>query len=204
MNHLRNFTTLRNRYVALRHGHSIANHRGIIVSHPDNGLDDYGLSEKGILQVEQNLSGRPDLGANTLILSSDFRRARESAEIAQEMLQCLRPLQTEARLRERFFGDYELGCNRAYDEIWREDERDADSNKRGVESANQVMARVSLLIRELESRIADATILLVSHGDALQILQAAFHKIDACRHRQLEHLDTAEIRPMTLAGDSKN
>ena len=200
MNHLRELPSLRNRYLVLRHGHSIANQRGVIVSHPENGRDDYGLSAKGVSQVEQSLAGRSDLGADTLVLSSDFRRALESAEIAQRLLRCTRPLATDARLRERFFGDYELGSNRAYDEIWTEDGRDADSCKGGVESANQVMARVSLLVCELEGRLADATLLLVSHGDALQILQAAFHKMDASRHRQLDHLATAEIRALTLAG----
>ena len=48
-------------------------------------------------------------------------------------------------------------------------------------------------------RFADTTVLLVSHGDALQILQTAFHRMDASRHRQLDHLDTAEIRLLTLA-----
>lgn len=201
MNHLLGITTLRNRYLALRHGHSTANRSGIIVSHPANGLDDYGLSQKGVRQVEKSLDGRSDLGAETVILSSDFRRARESAEIARRSLRCVRPLATDARLRERFFGDYELGSNRAYDDIWREDERDADSRNRGVESANQVMARVSRLVCELEDRYTDTTILLVSHGDALQLLQTAFHKQGASTHRQLEHLETAEMRALVLARD---
>lgn len=199
MNHLLDLTALHNRYYALRHGHSVANLRGIIVSHPDNGLSEFGLSDQGRSQVEQGIADTAELDRDTLILSSDFRRAFESAQIAHGILGCGRALVTDQRLRERFFGDYELGSNLAYDDIWREDEVDADSRKRGVESANQVMARVSLLVSELESRFADTTVLLVSHGDALQILQTAFHKMDASRHRQVGHLDTAEIRLLTLA-----
>ena len=42
MNRLLNIDRLNNRYFAMRHGHSMANHQGIIVSHPDNGRDNYG------------------------------------------------------------------------------------------------------------------------------------------------------------------
>jgi broad specificity phosphatase PhoE len=68
-----------------------------------------------------------------------------------------------------------------------------------VESVNQVMSRVTELIIDLERRFADTSLLLVSHGDALQILQTAFAGRDASTHRQLQHLQTAEIRCFRLA-----
>ena len=199
MNHLLELSVLRNRYYALRHGDSAANRQGIIVSHPDNGLFEYGLSQRGAAQVETSLAGVAELGPDTLILSSDFRRARESAEIARQKLKSARPLETDARLRERFFGEYELGSDHGYAEVWREDEIDADSRRRGVESANQVMARVTRVVSELEQSLGGVTLLLVSHGDALQILQTAFQKQDAARHRRIDHLETAEIRLLDLA-----
>jgi hypothetical protein len=61
------------------------------------------------------------------------------------------------------------------------------------------MSLVTELIVGLEQRFVDTILLLVSHGDALQILQTAFAGRDASEHRQLQHLQTAEIRPLLLA-----
>jgi probable phosphoglycerate mutase len=60
------------------------------------------------------------------------------------------------------------------------------------------MGRTSALIAELENQSNGVTYLLISHGDALQILQAAFYRRSAAHHRQLPHLQTAEIRRFEL------
>jgi probable phosphoglycerate mutase len=198
LNYLCTIDQLSNRYFAMRHGHSIGNQQGIVVSYPENGCAGYGLSELGVEQVQAGLQQERRLDAGTIIISSDFRRALESAAIAQQRLGCL-PVTTDIRLRERYFGELELGPDSAYQSVWQQDQNDPDGDFRGVESANQVMARVSALIVELETRYRHASLLLVSHGDALQILQTAFARREASQHRQLEHLQTAEIRALQLA-----
>jgi len=65
------------------------------------------------------------------------------------------------------------------------------------------MARVTAVIADYENQYSAATILLVSHGDALQILQTAFARLDASTHRQLEHLHTAEIRQLLMTGNNR-
>lgn len=199
MNHLSATSRLGNRYFAMRHGHSIANQQAVIVSHPENGCAGYGLSDQGISQVHSSLQQDSQLDSNTIIVSSDFRRALDSAAIAQQLLDCVIPMATDIRLRERNFGELELGPDSAYHSVWQQDQDNADSDFRAVESANAVMARVTALVVDLESRYTDANLLLVSHGDALQILQTAFARLDASRHRQLQHLQTAEIRSLRLA-----
>ena len=47
LNNLSAITRLNNRYFAMRHGHSVGNQRGTIVSHPENGCGGFGLSELG-------------------------------------------------------------------------------------------------------------------------------------------------------------
>ena len=195
------FDRLGNRYFAMRHGQSLANEQGIIVSHPENGCRGYGLSESGRTQVAQSLSRANGLDAETLIICSDFNRARESADIACSMLTCRAPVVTEQRLRERNFGSYELSSDSGYEEVWRQDALDADSRRNDDESVNQVMQRVTLVVRDLERQFSGASIMLVSHGDALQILQAAFARRDGSIHRQQEHLHTAQIRRLRLAPD---
>lgn len=199
MNHLLVLDRLVNRYVVMRHGHSLANQQCIIVSDPANGCTGFGLSERGRQQVRDSLQRDVLLDADTIVVSSDFRRAAESAALAHQMLGCDSPLESDERLRERYFGELELGPDSAYDEVWQQDRLDADSTHRSVESARQVMQRVTSLIRELEQRHAQRSFLLVSHGDALQILQTAFARRDASEHRQLDHLQTAEIRRLLPA-----
>ena len=53
-----------------------------------------------------------------------------------------------------------------------------------------------------DKKILNTTVLLVSHGDALQILQTAFSKQCASRHRYQQHLETAEIRQLILEGQT--
>ena len=183
----------------MRHGHSLANLRGIIVSHPENGRGNYGLSDLGRRQVADSLAADHPLDENTLIVSSDFERALETARIVHESLACKTPLAIDERLRERNFGELELTSDQGYVSVWKQDAKDADSNWRGIESPNQVMRRVTSLVADYEVSHSGATLLLVSHGDALQLLQTAFCKQDASRHRALEHLETAEIRLLQLA-----
>ena len=199
MNQLRGRNRLGNHYFAMRHGHSLANQQGIIVSRPENGCNGFGLSESGRTQVQTSLLQQDQLDGNTLIISSDFNRAFESAVIAAELLGCGGDVEIDRRLRERDFGELELGPDDAYADVWRQDALDADNCYRSGESANQVMMRVTGLIAELEQRQQGATFLLVSHGDALQILQTAFARREASAHRQLPHLQTAEIRRLLLA-----
>ncbi len=204
MNRLLNIDRLNNRYFAMRHGHSMANQQGIIVSHPDNGIDSYGLSELGRKQVKASLRQDDHLDASTMVVTSDFKRARETADIALEMLACKVSIYEESRLRERDFGELELGADDSYSEVWQQDEVNPDSQARGVESVNPVMARVSSVVADYESQYSAATILFISHGDALQILQTAFARLDASTHRRLEHLHTAEIRQLLMTGINRS
>jgi len=183
----------------MRHGHSLANEQAIIVSDPQNGCSGFGLSEQGSVQVKQSLRQASMLDAGTMIVCSDFRRARETAEIAHSWLGCAAPIAVELRLRERNFGEFELTADSGYEDVWRQDKTNPDGRWRGVESVNRVTRRVTSLIREIDERYCDAKILLVSHGDALQILQTAFARRAATDHRQLEHLHTAEIRRLHLS-----
>jgi glucosyl-3-phosphoglycerate phosphatase len=61
-----------------------------------------------------------------------------------------------------------------------------------------VLDRATAVIADLERRHSGRDILLVSHGDTLQILQAGLLRIDPSRHRSLPHLATAEFRRLHL------
>jgi broad specificity phosphatase PhoE len=201
MNQLSGVDRLANRYNVMRHGQSKANAAGIIVSCIRNDRQgDYGLTELGRQQALAVARGC-DLPRDTIICSSDFSRARQTAEIVRAQLGAAGVVIAEA-LRERYFGAWEGSATGNYARVWAADETDSGRADGDVEPAAAVLRRTTALIVDLERRYAGRDILLVSHGDPLQILQAGFLQIDPSRHRSLPALETAEIRPLRLAGDT--
>ena len=224
MNHLSGVNRLANRYHAMRHGQSKANVAGIIVSRIETDRrGDWGLSDLGREQVLE-AARACGLPVDTVICSSDFSRARQTGEIVRARLGAP-PVLVGAALRERCFGDLEGTATDNYARVWATDEasagdtagdgRDAgggdagggDAGGRdaggGVESAAAVLDRVTALVTDLERRYADRDILLVSHGDTLQILQAGFLRMNPAAHRRLPHLGIAEIRALRLGEGSE-
>jgi probable phosphoglycerate mutase len=187
---------LLNRYYAMRHGQSLANAAGIVVSSPENGIGGYGLSSLGRRQVAESIQNQDFLDSDTRIVSSDFLRARETAEIARGLLQADRPVQFDNRLRERFFGIHEGGDDSIYPGVWKLDRENPDHEQGNVESTSAVQRRVAGLIHELEQTGSGQVYLLVAHGDPLQILQTAFAGVSPRVHREQPHLDTANIREL--------
>lgn len=190
---------LQNQYFIIRHGESMANVAGLIVSSPENGVNQYGLSEKGAEQVRSSVLSEDRLNCETLIISSDFQRTLETAKIVNECLSSQVPVQAERLLRERFFGELELGDSKDYAKVWASDAVNPDHTNWGVESVKAVLDRLHALLLVLDSKYADKNILLVSHGDILQILQTAFDDIKPSEHRSILHLNTAEIRQLLLS-----
>jgi probable phosphoglycerate mutase len=192
--------SIHNHYFLLRHGQSEANVLEIIVSNPVVGVEKYGLTPAGRSQITssvQHAKAQGQLDSSTLIYSSDFKRCRESAEIAFAILACPPPHFTPA-LRERYFGTWDLTHHSNYQQVWSLDEQDPTHTTWNVESTVAVLQRTTALIHELEALYHAASILLISHGDALQILQTAFEHVSPALHRHLPPLATAEIR--RLAG----
>src|SRR5580700_3747931 len=195
MNHLSGTDRLANRFSVMRHGQSKANVAGIIVSRIENDRrGDYGLTKLG---REQALAAARGCGLprDMVICSSDFSRARQTAEIVRAQLGASKVIIAEA-LRERCFGQWEGSATGNYARVWTADETDPEHAGGGVESAAAVLDRTTALIADLERRYSGRDILLVSHGDPVQILQAGFLRIDPSRHRSLPAFETAEIRQL--------
>jgi len=189
---------LHNTYWAGRHGPSQANKAGIIVSDPKYGIRGYGLTKDGrkdVLASALLCKRRRDLDHSTVIVSSDFRRAKESARIIAKELNVLRII-IATELRERFFGRWEKTSNANYERVWADDATDSHHKNDGVESVEEVLKRALLLIGQLEQKYVGRKILLVSHGDTLQILQTFFKDVHPSGHRSLPHLRTGEIRAL--------
>lgn len=195
MNHLKSITKFQNKYFVLRHGESLANVQGIIISKPENGLTGYGLSAHGRQQVIDSLVLNQCLDNRTVIFASDFKRAKETAEIVQSILK-VNKINITMKLRERNFGELEKLSDYNYQSVWNEDLKSPDHHQFQVESVNDVLKRTTELIVELEKLYCNNNILLVAHCDVLKILECGFKSISPCLHRNIAELSTAEIREL--------
>jgi broad specificity phosphatase PhoE len=201
MNYLQHLSYLRNNYSGMRHGQSKANVKNVIVSCIDNDSpDNFGLTDLGRRQALEAATGS-GLPTDTVICSSDFARAEQTARIVATAVGAADVMVTSA-IRERCFGDWEGTAADNYAIVWAADKANPDHADGHVEPASAVLSRATEFIITLERRYSGRDILLVSHGDTLQILQAGFLRMNPGRHRDLPHFEPAEIRrfhrsPMT-------
>lgn len=176
-----------NRYWVLRHGKSIPNERGLVVSSMENGvLPEYQLAPDGVAQAQ--LAGQSflkQLEENKISLDkvricySPFSRTTHTAKVVAQVLnlpfdspQC-KMMET---LRERYFGPtFELKSHDKYPEIWDLDEKDPFVGPEGGESADDVVSRLATAMLSMEAEFQGCAILVVSHGDPLQMLQNIMH-----------------------------
>ncbi len=221
VNRLQELTSLQNTYFALRHGQSEANVEKIIASNPVIACHQYGLSSLGRQQAQQASQDIVDyylLRNNDVasfsgicLLSSDLLRAKQTAEAvalavknhnngdaAIPILFHNDQVITEIRLRERGFGEWDLSEDSNYEEVWKDDAVDPSHTRRGVESVDSVMDRVTECILDWDARLENYMVVCVAHGDVLQILQTSFSKLDGSKHRTLQHLETATLRKLQL------
>ncbi|XP_023756154.1 uncharacterized protein LOC111904647 [Lactuca sativa] len=181
---------MRNRYWVLRHGKSIPNEKGLIVSSMENGkLEEYKLASEGINQAQ--LAGElflKELKENNIPLEnlricySPFSRTTHTAKVVASVLNLsLEGPQAKIfeDLRERYFGpSFELQSHEKYTEIWDLDEKDPFMKpEEGGESVADVASRLTNVLLQIESQFQGCAILIVSHGDPLQILQTIVNAV---------------------------
>lgn len=193
---------LRNRYFVMRHGESEANVLGVAVGDPQTGLEGFGLTDLGrrqVIEAASSFKKSHTLSLNeTEIVSSDFRRTRETAELlAKSLGNSIRVRQREG-LRERFFGQLEGKEHRAMAALLETEGIEALISRYGCEPAESVHYRVVRVVRELEAEKHPKTVVLVSHADPIQVLMAAFGGLDVGEYERILPLDYAEIAEVSL------
>ncbi|KAI9254401.1 histidine phosphatase superfamily [Helicostylum pulchrum] len=209
--------TLKNHYIIQRHGYSLANDEKLICSNPAIAIPPlggplntgYGLHEKGKIQVKESatklsehLFPTEEPPKEVIIYCSPFKRTVETAEIIQGVLnrtalngKIAGPIR-DMELRERYYGDYDMTSDENYNLCWEDDKSSThgENSKKFVESPSQVCDRATRFIQKLENEHEGKIIILVAHGDICQIMLTAFKRIEAWRHREIEHVDTADFR----------
>ena len=136
--------------------------------------------------------------SEVVIVTSQFKRANQTAEIIQNKLKCAQPLLIDGALNERGFGSYNLQDSKYISETRKNDVRDvAENDRRGIERVTAVLSRMSSLVNQLEQTYTDKDIILVSHGDPIRILLAGYANINPSRYASIRRLENGEIRKLT-------
>eukprot|EP00518_Triparma_eleuthera_P009728 CAMPEP_0182469086 /NCGR_PEP_ID=MMETSP1319-20130603/16524_1 /TAXON_ID=172717 /ORGANISM="Bolidomonas pacifica, Strain RCC208" /LENGTH=212 /DNA_ID=CAMNT_0024669353 /DNA_START=155 /DNA_END=789 /DNA_ORIENTATION=+ len=179
--------TLNNRFFGMRHGNSLANQARVISSDPAVATVSHGLSSLGVEQANASAaafvasqSGSSSGQLECVVVSSDFTRARMTAEILLSTLKSAglaspsSSVRLSTSLRERSFGDLDGGPDTEYSKVWDLDSSDSSHSAYNVEPVDSVVCRTTELCRSLDMEGEGRAIFLVAHGDVLQILQTAF------------------------------
>ncbi|MBD3190467.1 MAG: hypothetical protein GF308_07475 [Candidatus Heimdallarchaeota archaeon] len=154
--------------VLIRHGESIANKERIIQGHKD-----YPLTERGEKQAKELAEKMVKENFTcSAIYSSDLTRAKKTAEIIAEVLDCKKIIYDE-RLREMNLGNRQGKKNEALTEeenklterIWEEHDLKFPG---GGESVNEMKARVKAAFEEIiQNHTEKETAVIVGHGGSL-------------------------------------
>ncbi|MGD8189871.1 histidine phosphatase family protein [Brevibacillus ginsengisoli] len=151
------------RLILLRHGETNWNRERRI-----QGQLDIPLNEAGVLQMSKSSDHFADRQIHfARILSSPLLRAKQSAEICGRRLSVL--VEEAPSFRERAFGDLE---GVTIEEIVRRYGIDCEEivdSRYGVESQEDVLARISMGFDEIFERFADQNILLITHGSIIKL-----------------------------------
>jgi len=184
---------LKNTYYLMRHGQSLANLKHIIISCPKNGVPHFGLSAFGKKQVLDSISKNKEFDKNTIIYSSDFKRARETAEIVRTHIKA-KPIIFSKNLRERDFKQLEKkDYSNFYLKIWKYDL--SGKPYKNIESVYSIANRFKELLLHLEKKYNKKKIILVTHGDIISVGLTVFNnKNPKYHHKLFSMLENAELR----------
>ena len=192
---------LRNRYFVMRHGESEANVLGVAVGDPRRGLEGFGLTDLGRRQAVEAAAvfkkSHSPLLDGTEIVASDFRRARETAELLAEGLGNYLSIGLCKGLRERSFGELEGKDYRTMAALLETVGSDELISRYGCEPPEGVQKRVVSVVRDLEEKQQKRTFILVSHADPIQLLMTAFASLEVSEYERIIALDYAEIAELS-------
>ncbi len=163
-------------FILFRHGESEWNAQGRW-----QGQGDPSLTETGRRQVQQTAQSfieNPDTPTFQKIISSDLKRAAQSAKILGEALGL--PIKVDARFRELDVGEWSGLSHEEISQRWPDDYKafragDAEVCLGGAESWSVLRARFRQALGELALEFSGETILLVAHGGAIRSVLPGLH-----------------------------
>src|SRR6185503_14171066 len=158
----------RNTYSVLRHGEAEQNVAGIVYGRED---DNYALTPTGKEQVKTTVG---KLSGITKIYASPIRRARESAEIAADILGMPRAsIVYDSRLRELDFGVFNGKPFAEFVEYRNEHMHSLSDRFHEGESYLDAKRRFGIWLYETDAKLSNENVLIVTHGIGVESLVSA-------------------------------
>lgn len=159
-----------NTYILMRHGHATSNEKQLIDSNVDSSAAH--LTQEGRVEVEKTLEElRSKKITVDLIVSSDFPRAEETAKIISLGLGA--SVVFDAHLRELNTGVFNGKSVKEYHSFFQNPIERFSKVPENGETLRDVRGRMIKFIKELEEKHEGKTIMIISHGDALWMLESA-------------------------------
>jgi len=162
---------LRNKYFILRHGETIYLTKKKNFTYPRPDKPPVELTKKGEKQVKFVAKKLKKVGIN-LIFSSDFFRTRQTAKIVAEELN--KRIHLDKRLRDVNLGIYHGGPKKDFYRAFPIHSKNRFNKKppKG-ESWRDLQKRMLNFLKFLDKKFKGKTILIISHGDPLWLLEGA-------------------------------
>lgn len=188
-----------NKYVVMRHGHSLRQVTNKIASWPERFHCP--LTRKGVKQIKNQVKKLKRKNID-LIYSSDLLRTRQTAEIIARELGI--PLKFDKRLRELDGGIF----NGKHMTIFQKWGRWADPAERfrirlpQGEHYGDVQKRMYHFLCDIDKRYSKKTILIISHELPISVLEGAvrgFSQKEILSYRSKRRIDVGEYRLLPFA-----
>ena len=178
-----------NTYTLVRHGGATSTEKHYYAAWPEKQGMVSELSELGRQEVEKAAQELAKQGVD-VIVSSDLTRTKQTTEIIAKACPQAE-VKFDERLRELDFGVYNYQSESGYDNFLaslkgKPLEEQLTARPENGESHQDVLRRVSQVIRECEKNYQGKKIVLVSHGDPLWLLESVL------KHTTLEQTFTAK------------
>lgn len=174
----------------IRHGQTDWN-----VAGKCQGMSDIELNETGIEQAKKVKEQIKKYNID-LIISSPLKRAKKTAEIINEAINC--PIEYDNRVIERGFGNIEGTTESTRSEIFGDNNIDiinnynVNYNEQNIEPVKDVCKRVWKLLDEIKGK--NQNVLIVTHGGTCRAIGAYFNGIDESGMLASAHINNCEIR----------
>ncbi|MDP3995953.1 MAG: histidine phosphatase family protein [bacterium] len=195
---------LKNNYFLLRHGESLKNVQGFESSWPEKKR--VPLTKRGKEQIAK-IAKEIAKKKISLIFCSDLLRTRQTAEIVGKIIG-VKPI-IDKRLREIGLGIFNGKSVKEFGSFWNKGEKlsATEHYKRRFkmplpkgETYEEVEARLSSLIRELEKEYQGENILLVSHQRPLTLLEKTVKNYSLSKFVKMvvgkKEIKTGELRKL--------
>jgi len=159
---------LNNKYFLLRHGQTIYQKEDRKVNYNADSPFKLEITDEGKEMIKKSAEKLKDEKID-LIFASPFLRAKQSAEIAAEILN-IKEINYDERLVDINLGEFSGQSKNKYVEFYTGKDKSLEKNVKGGESWGDVLVRVKSFLQDIGNKYQGKNILVISHADPIWLM----------------------------------